>query len=65
MGRGARMDAPSRADQLRWYTVFIARSPRGLCMVVSIVRTRPSGESVQTDCRDIVWSPCSVFFVRV
>src|SRR5437867_9987411 len=56
---------PVARGQLRTYTVFMARSPRGLCIVVSIVRTRPSGESVQMDCRDMVRSPCSPFFTCV
>src|SRR5512132_4245587 len=36
------------------YTVFMVRSPRGPCIVVSMVSVRPSGERVQTDSRDIV-----------
>src|SRR5712691_4360829 len=48
---------PATRDQLRTYTDFMLRSPRGVCSVVSIVRTLPSGESVQMDWRDIVLSP--------
>src|SRR5713101_90689 len=48
---------PVAQDQLRTYTDLMLRSPRGACSVVSIVRTLPSGESVQMDWRDIVLSP--------
>src|SRR5437870_13365733 len=48
---------PVVRDQLRTYTDLMLRSPRGVCSVLSIVRTFLSGESVQTDSRDIVLSP--------
>src|SRR5207245_470671 len=35
---------PGTRDQLRTYTDLMLRSPRGVCSVVSIVRTFPSGE---------------------
>src|SRR5437870_8088381 len=56
---------PVVRDQLRTYTDLMLRSPRGVCSVLSIVRTFLSGESVQTDSRDIVLSPLSPFMVRV
>src|SRR2546428_843907 len=51
------LGGPVVRDQLRTYTDLMLRSPRGVCSVVSIVRTLPSGESVQMDWRDIVRSP--------
>src|SRR2546428_9991265 len=54
---GASVGGPVVRDQLRTYTDLMLRSPRGVCSVVSIVRTLPSGESVQMDWRGIVRSP--------
>ena len=54
-GRRAQLETP-----LRQFTLgksFDTFAPLGPCIVVSIVRIRPSGESVQVDCRDLVRSP--------
>src|SRR2546430_9100179 len=53
------LGGPVVRDQLRTYTDLMLRSPRGVCSVVSIVRTLPSGESVQMDWRDNLPSPRS------
>src|SRR5712691_721012 len=56
-GGASEVGRPAVRDQLRTYTDLMLRSPRGVCSVVSIVRTFLSGASVQTDSRDIVLSP--------
>src|SRR5438552_6671386 len=49
---------PVVRDQLRTYTDLMLRSPRGVCGVLSIVRTFPAGGRGEADSRDLLLPRC-------